>query len=368
METNGQVFGPGVPPQGERVVIEVRARTLTVAFADGRREDIGMSSLRARAGGWRGDALQLEWGDTAQPFVLFVHDPILIRALEAQLGSRIAGARGDRARVPRGALVAVIAIVMAMVGVVVLVATQAGPLVNLAVRRIPVTWEARLGEQSLPAVLAGAKELHDGEVVRTVQDLGDRLVAQVESPYAFTWHVAQSPQVNALALPGGHVVVFTGLVAMSETPEELAGVLAHEIQHVVGRHSLRAMVRGLSLRALLGMALGGTGDAGSMVVGLAEHLGSLRFSREQEAQADRDGLALLQRCGIAGGGMADFFERLARTSGEVPAFLSTHPGSEDRARRIRAQLTSAPAATPLPYDWKQVREAASPSPATTQGW
>ena len=368
MEATCQAFGPGLPPQGERAVLEVRARVLTVVFASGRREDIPMSYLRARAGGWSGDALQLEWGELDRPFVVSIRDPILIRALEAQLGLRTAGVRVERARIPRAAFITTVAIVMTAAAAVILLVAQSGPLVDLAVRRIPVEWETRLGEQSLPAILAGAKEVHDGEVRRTVQELGDRLAAEVESPYTFTWHVAQSKQVNALALPGGHVVVFTGLVAMTETPEELAGVLAHEIQHVVGRHSLRAMVRGMGLRALLGLVLGGAGEAGSTVVGLVEHLGGLRFSREQEERADRDGLALLQRCGIAGGGMADFFERLARTTGDVPAFLSTHPESSDRAHRIRALLAASPATTPLPYDWKQIRDAASQSPAVTRGW
>jgi len=368
MATEGLVFGPGLPPQGERAAVEVRAGTVTVAFANGRREDVPVSWLRARAGGWRGDALQLEWGDATTPFALSVSDPIVVRAIQAQLGSRNAGVRVVSSHPPRAAMIAVLVIGIAIAGGVTLLAVQSRHLVDLAVRRIPVEWEVRLGEQSLPAVLAGTKEVSDGDAARTVQDLGDRLAAQVESPYTFTWHVAQSSQVNALALPGGQVVVFTGLIAMAETPEELAGVMAHEIQHVVQRHSLRAMVRGLGFRALLGLVLGGAGDAGSQVAGLVEHLGGLRFSREQEELADRDGLALLQQAGIDGKGMASFFERLAKTTGELPALLSTHPASEERARRIRAQLAGAPVATPLPYDWPAVRAAASRSPDTTQGW
>jgi predicted Zn-dependent protease len=368
MAVGGQLFGPGLPPQGARVEVELRAGVLTLGFADGRRDDVLVSSLRPRAGGWRGDALQLEWGDAASPFLLSVHDPIVVRALQAQLGARASHVRIAPSRAPRVGLVLVAGFAIALALGIALVVTQSSRLVDIAVRRIPVEWEVRLGELSLPAVLAGAEPLREGPVVQTVEDLGMRLVAQVDAPYDFKWSVVHHEQVNALALPGGQVVVFTGLVALAETPEELAGVLAHEIQHVVERHSLRAMVRGLGLRAVLGLLLGGAGDAGAHVAGLVEHLGSLRFSRAQEELADRNGLALLQRAGIDGRGMADFFERLAQKGVEPPALLSTHPASAERARGIREQLATSPDATPLPYDWPAVRAAASPSKSATPGW
>ena len=368
MATDALVFGPRLPPQGERVEVEVRAGLLTVEFANGRREDVLVSSLRVRAGGWRGDALQLEWGEATAPFVLSIHDPIAVRAIQAQLGSWTPSVRVASSGLPQAAMIAVLAICLVVAGGIALVVTQSRQLVDLAVHRIPVEWEARLGELSLPSVMAGGEAVQSGEVVLAVEDLGGRLVEHVESPYTFTWHVVQNEQVNALALPGGHVVVFTGLIAAAERPEELAGVMAHEIQHVVQRHSLRAMVRGLGLRAILSIVLNGVGDAGTQVAGLVEHLGGLSFSREQEEQADRDGLALLQRAGIDGAGMADFFERLAKSSGEPPAILSTHPASEERAGRIRAQLTTASVAVPLPYDWPAVRKASSPSQPATSGW
>jgi predicted Zn-dependent protease len=147
------------------------------------------------------------------------------------------------------------------------------------------------------------------------------------------------------------VVVFTGLLKATASAEELAGVLAHEMQHVVRQHSMRALVRDMGWRATLSLLLGGTGPLGDATAAMVERLGGLRFSRQQETEADTEGVRLLEAAGIDPRGMATFFEKLADRGGEPPAFLSTHPASADRARRIRALVTTAPPPPPLPYEW-----------------
>jgi predicted Zn-dependent protease len=145
----------------------------------------------------------------------------------------------------------------------------------------------------------------------------------------------------------------------------VAGVLAHEVQHVVLRHSVRAAVRDLGWRATLGLVFGSSPDLRA-VSALAGQLGTLRFSRQQEAEADERGVQLLIRAGIDSHGLASFFERLDRATGEVPAFLSTHPSSGDRARRVR-ELSGSFTAAPLGYDWSAVQADLKRAPAARRG-
>jgi Zn-dependent protease with chaperone function len=352
-------FGPRLPPQGRSVAVELLAQRLVLHGDDGRDEEIAYAWLRPRGGGWNGDALTLEWDEGGATRAVSVHGEAL-RALRTAapeaLRERLGPHAQPRVRAPAvplviagGALVAVAALV------VVLFVTQGERLVDAAVARVPPEWEERLGQATLEAATATARPWPAGEATRVVDDLGARLAAQVQSPYTFRWVLLEGKQVNAMAAPGGYVIVFTGLVDQAETAEELAGVLAHEVQHVVLRHSLRGLVRGLGWRVILSILFGGAGDFGAPVAAWVEQLGSLRFSRGQESEADAAGVLLLQRAGIDPLGMATFFERLARSGGEPPAFLSTHPASEARAQAVRDALAGAAPSPPLPYDWAIVQ-------------
>jgi beta-barrel assembly-enhancing protease len=192
----------------------------------------------------------------------------------------------------------------------------------------------------------------------------DRLSeAAPDSGYRFRVEVLNAPEVNALAAPGGHIVIFSGLIERTATPEELAAVLAHEIQHVLRRHSTRAVLREMFLSLLIATAFGG-GDLGQ-IVGTAQTLGSLHFARGQEEEADREGMRLLQAARIDPSAMVTMFEKLAEQSGDAPEFfryLSTHP---DTRRRIRVmeEMAREPAPPPRPLllgvNWTTLRTACS---------
>src|SRR5262249_20774964 len=129
-----------------------------------------------------------------------------------------------------------------------------------------------------------------------------------ESPYKFRVYVVNESPVNALAAPGGYIVVFRGLIDQAKRPEELAGVLAHEMQHVVQRHTTQAIIQhgstGLLLAAL-------TGDmTGPLAYGLqsARVLGQLQYSRRAESQADAEGMKMLLAARIDPNGLIRFFQ------------------------------------------------------------
>jgi predicted Zn-dependent protease len=136
-------------------------------------------------------------------------------------------------------------------------------------------------------------------------------------------------------MPGGVIVVHTGLIRATRRPEELAGVLAHEVQHVEQRHSLKAVIKEAGLRGLWAAL---SGDLGGTLAGQAAlELGALRFSRDAEREADARGFETLVARDIDPAGMVDFFGTMAqRTGASPPAWLSTHPASEARQELLRA--------------------------------
>lgn len=182
------------------------------------------------------------------------------------------------------------------------------------------------------------------------------------SPYTFRVFVVNSPAVNAFAAPGGYIVVFRGLLQQTKTAEELAGVLAHEIQHILKRHTTRAILQRASTGLLLAAL---TGDAsGAMTYGLesARTLGLLRYSRQNEEEADREGMRMLIDAGINPEGMIAFFEMLKQKGVEVPdslKYLSTHPTTEDRIEKLKSLAGQLPhrSVKLLPgYDWKSMEK------------
>jgi predicted Zn-dependent protease len=186
-----------------------------------------------------------------------------------------------------------------------------------------------------------------------VQAAFERLRPHAASPgYEFEYAVLESPDVNAFALPGGKFVVFTGLVAQARRPEEVAGVLAHEFQHALLRHSLQRMVRAAGLRAVLALVAGDLEGLGAVVLDAGVQIRELSYGRDQEREADLAAIDLLAAAGIDPAGLPDFFERLAAkeaapgggAGGKALTLLSTHPASLERSTLLRAAIAKRGAA------------------------
>jgi beta-barrel assembly-enhancing protease len=217
---------------------------------------------------------------------------------------------------------------------------------SIVAARVPVSWEEDLGRAVVESLVKAEKRCAEPAGRRAL----DRLIATLaagapRSPYTFRVQVVDSKTVNAFAAPGGYVVVLRGLVDEAHRPEELAGVIAHEMEHVLQRHSTKAIVQHVSTGLLI-TAL--TGDvSGAMAYGLesARVLGQLRYSRTAEEEADARGMELLIAAGLDPTGMVDFFEALER-KGRDPAgllkYLSSHPGTSDRVSRLRRIAAAAP--------------------------
>lgn len=241
-------------------------------------------------------------------------------------------------------------------------------LAGLVAARVPVSWEERLGQGVVEHLAPPARQCTDPARLGAINEIVATLTAPLPDPrYRFRVMVVNLPAVNAFAAPGGYVVIFRGLLERTQTAEELAGVLAHELQHILQRHATRALLQHASTGILL-TAL--AGDAtGAMTYGLesVRALGALRYSRQNEEEADAEGLRMLLAAGVDPAGMLAFFEVLQKQGGEVPgvlAYLSTHPSTAGRIETLKALAAQAPRAPVrlLPdYDWRDITQICSPT-------
>jgi len=181
----------------------------------------------------------------------------------------------------------------------------------------------------------------------------DKLVRRIyplspdDKAIPITVEVIRGETVNAYATLGGRIYVFDGLLRQARSPEELAGVLAHEIEHVRERHIIQAMAVNLLTYKTLTMILPGSGplDASSAYLFL-----SLQFSRQEEAEADSGGLERLRSAQVDAAGFEEFFARAQRLPAP-PAILSNHPSNESR-RELAARYRGYPTRPVLdPGEW-----------------
>ena len=224
---------------------------------------------------------------------------------------------------------------------------------------IPVSWEKSLGEIAIPK----GDVVEDPAVTGPVQEIVDRLLAaEPNQPYEFNVRVLRDPAINAMAAPGGEVIVFTGLLEAAEQPEEVAGVLAHEIQHVLHRHSLKGLAHRLKWAIAISLVVGDVSSVQEAILAKAPLLLELSFGRDMERQADTDGVALLQRAKIDPRGLKTFFERLQKEQGDLPGvlkFISTHPLHEERIDYIDGLTKQLPVdeLKALDVNWEGLKEA-----------
>ena len=223
--------------------------------------------------------------------------------------------------------------------------SQAIPFFELLLRGIQIiqlsnisdNQEVQLGKQINQQLVSQEIKLYRNEEInRYVEQIGQQLAKvseRTEIPYTF--QVVENQSVNAFATMGGFVYVNTGLLQEADNEAELAGVMAHEIAHIVARHSINQMRE-------MAIANGVAAVAGldrNIAIQLGVELALRRpNSRQDELEADQLGLENLKQAGYAPYGMVSFMETLLKAGGSVPAFLSTHPGTAERIKALEEAI------------------------------
>jgi Zn-dependent protease with chaperone function len=272
--------------------------------------------------------------------------------------------------------------------------------------QVPTDWEERLGQDYYQQYIKSSIKETDPKVVEALDKIAKRLLTAVpDQPYKFRIYVHPSNAVNAFALPGGTIVVLQGLINITETPEELAGVLAHEFQHVLKRHSTRHIIRSEAINIFATVV---SGD--SMMNAILQAGGViefLRYSRTLESQADAEGMKMILASQVDPKGMIRIFEKLEegrhlhlesqgknekkedskekkstekeskeKKKGEKESdkedmdllkftkYFSTHPENKDRVNTLK-KLSKLSAQKPKPllpgFDWKSMYRATEDS-------
>ena len=367
---NALCFSDGLPSTGLPCHVEISAKGLTVRFDEGNGLDelnLPFRVLSVSAGGLNHDQLVVRWGTAPSTRTVYLKDPSLITTFRSaappelmkELDVTAATVRRTRSRNRTAWGIAVATIGALMVGIWL----SMDLLVGWAVDRIPLDWERRIGESAFEDFLIQHPAVKDGAAVAAVQEISERLSDHIpDNPYIFKIAVVESEVVNAFALPGGYVVVFTALLKEAENGEEVAGVLSHELNHVIERHALQRIVKQLGLVTVVGIIVGDQQGLARIMKQIGVELLSLKFGRNQETEADLTGLQLLHRSRIDPSGMVTFFQRLTKNERGGVEWLSTHPMSAGRAQRLEAEIARLPriAAEPFTFKWNTVQDALRP--------
>lgn len=351
---SGLLFGPGIDPTQGAVRFSVSALGIQFQGEHADRSPPGWGALRWRKGGFNDTQLLVEWKADEGDFSLSVGDEASQAALLAHLPGTTRDASGQSRATRTASNTMILVLVFLPIVVVGLLIWEADRLIDWAVSNIPVETEIRLGREAFAQQRQGLALAEDHPALPMLRRIGADLVTG--SPYPYEFHIVRDESINAFAMPGGFVVVHTGLLASADSAEELAGVVAHEVQHVERRHGLRGLVHAAGWRAVLSLILGNTG--GSIAGSWVQNLGDLRFSRSQETDADLEGVKALLRADIDPKGMVTFFAKLAKDPSRVPALLSSHPASEDRLAAVKVAFPNDRVYRPLPYDYPALRGAA----------
>lgn len=356
---HGRLFGAGIAGAGAAARAWWEGASLVVQEND-RVYRVDGASLQIDAAGFNLRQIRLSWNAMGGDMTLFVEaEPDRRRLLEGapdSLRAAFAGATGRQRRMERrfGAAALTYGVIVSL-PLLLLIAflLNLGRVVDWAAEKIPVRHEERLGDLVLAQTRAQMKLIDSGPAHEAVTAIGARLTSG--SRYRYRWFIADQKEINAFAAPGGVIVVHSGLIAQTARAEELAGVLAHEVAHVEQRHSLKNLMKTAGFSVLLSLAIGDW--TGTALGNAAGKLTELKFSRDAETDADREGLRRLVDANIAPRPMADFFAKLAsRESGMLPSMLATHPASAERQERLHAMIADLPARkyAPLPFDWPRI--------------
>ena len=229
-----------------------------------------------------------------------------------------------------------------------------GSIVLLAGCGVSTQQEVQMGQQEAQQVSAQLPMVQDAVINNYVNALGQRIASRTSrADLQWQFQVVNSDMVNAFALPGGFIYVNRGVLARASNMSEVAGVLGHEIEHVVRRHSVKQMESAQGANVGVGILCALTGVCQSGVAQAAINIGGTavfaKFSRTDEIQADEGGFRNVMAAGISPRGMYTFFQKLLAEEqqsgggGATAGWFADHPGTQDRLADIQRMLSQVPA-------------------------
>lgn len=232
-------------------------------------------------------------------------------------------------------------------------------LARIVAARLPANIETQIGEKSFAQYSFKNDILESEEGKAALKALTSALTDQlVGERYPFHFYVISDPNINAFALPGGYVVINTGLILAADNAEEVLGVVAHEISHVCEQHGIRHLISSAGIFLVVQTVLGDVSGLAAVLADAAPMLINQQYSREFENEADEKGYQLLRASNIDPHGLTTFFEKLIAEEKKILeklgneqavklitntlSFLSTHPATEERIDHLKTLMAEEP--------------------------
>jgi predicted Zn-dependent protease len=312
---------------------------------------MALSRLHLKLGGASDRLVYIS--DASQPdWVLYTSDRAILKDPHLQthpeLFQQMKSARQKRAG--NWSVLAVVALLCVLSPVLLYLSMDS--LASVAANQVPPEWEESLGKTVFAQYSVDYDMMTDKQVEEILLPITAKLTsAIVESPYAYKIHIVNDESINAFALPGGYIVIHSGLILKAANAEEVLGVLAHEISHVTEKHGLRNVISALGTYLMVDLLLGDATGLLAMAGDAAPILINQSYSRDFEREADRIGFDLLNRAQINPVGMRDFFykiqqeeqQRLEKVEDDntrelmqaASSILSTHPATQERIEYIQ---------------------------------
>jgi len=342
----GNAFPPGLDGESVSGPITVTPEALTFV-ARAHAVTMPLDGLIVTAGGFNDQLLifrhpSLPGWTVSSPDRALLDDPTLLAR------PAIASQAGRIKHAARGFLIKILGLAALLIAALVGLTALKEPLVTATARQIPLEWEERIGAIAL-------QQWHQSSTFctepRLLAPLTPLLATLAETSPGqgppFTIHLLKDPRINAFALPGGPIVITTGLVLAVSSGPELAGVVAHEMAHITLRHATRQLITKAGLGLMLQVILGDSSPLATVVTENAAFFWTLKNSRNYERQADNQAWDTLIRARIDPRGMIDFFSFLLQTEGKAEAgetteqalnFFSTHPLTSERIAALKSRL------------------------------
>lgn len=348
-----------------RADLRLGADALEAVEPDGTVHRVAWSDLTLEVGGYEGDFVFCRPRGGA--LTASTNAPGFLEGLRAAAGEVLEGELAKlgtqkRTRRRTGRISALLFLVA--VGAVVALLWNVPSFVASSVTALPTSIDRQMGDAAFGDMQLGGEVVRDPAVDAFLHEVVGRLAEHAEGDgWDFRVTVVESDDVNAFALPGGQMVVLTGLLRAATEPEQVAGVLAHEMAHVTRRHGMKNVAHRVGIVLGVQLLLGDVEGWTAMATELAVLAKANDYSREQEADADAEGTRMLVAGGLDPEGLAGFFGLLRDQPGSelsgAMGWLSTHPDHGSRIAHVRELARTLPATPrrPLESDWEAVKSA-----------
>lgn len=308
--------------------------------------DLPITGLQIGAGG-AGNRLVFLSHPARPDWTLFTPDRAILRHPALLQNSETAKQASKACSARRSGWIVVSAALLLAAAIVFGLLLLRPALTRLAAAHVPPSWEVGFGNAAFSHLRLQLNIVDDPSLEKDLEKIAAPLLGNIpDSPYPFQLHLAAEPEVNAFAIPGGHVIVNSGLIQEAAQPEEVAGVLAHEIAHVTLRHSLQNLIGSVGMFVVMQMAFGDLDGVLAVMVDNSSYLLRQKFSREYEREADAKGWEYLNQANIDPRGLERFFERLEKIEAEKDplggvsgqlAILATHPATGERIHWLQGR-------------------------------